>query len=63
MTRLRAGGDRSLVRFVSDPAVEAIVGTWPPGMVTTRALALGFAADRSIDAIIAAYLEDDARRP
>lgn len=55
----RAGGDADLIRWRRDPAIERIVTTWPAGMQTTRADALGFQADADIDAIIAAYLEDD----
>lgn len=57
----RAGGNPDLIRWQRDPAIERIVTTWPAGMRTTRADALGFQADADIDAIVAAYLEDDFR--
>ena len=56
----RAGGDAGLVDHRPDPAVEAIIGTWPPAMKTDHADRLGFEADPDFDAIIRAYLEDDA---
>ena len=40
----RHGGDRGLVDFVPDPAVAAIVGTWPARFDTSKAAAMGFPA-------------------
>jgi hypothetical protein len=57
---VRAGGDPSLIDYAPDPAIEAIVGTWPEGMNTVRALELGFAPDPGMDAIVAAYVSDSA---
>lgn len=58
----RAGGDVGLVKWERDEAIESIVGSWPHGMKTLRANALGFKADESIDAIISAFLEDELGR-
>lgn len=55
----RAGADGSLVSWERDEMIEAIVGSWPHGMKTARANALGFAADDSIDAIIGVFLEEE----
>ena len=55
----KAGGDMSLISWQRDEAIEAIVGSWPAGMKTTRAAKLGFAADENIDAIIGVFLEDE----
>lgn len=58
----RAGGDSTLVRFEPDARIGAIVATWPARMDTPRAQAMGFRADADLDAIVKAYLEDDAPR-
>lgn len=55
----RAGGDASLIRWEPDPAIEAIVGTWPARFETARADAMGFGRDDGVDAILRNYLEDD----
>ena len=55
----KAGGDTSLVTWQRDEVIEAIVGSWPEGMKTPRALKLGFEADETIDAIIEVFLEDE----
>jgi nucleoside-diphosphate-sugar epimerase len=41
-----------------DPAVEAIVRSWPQAMEDTRASALGLPGDESLDAIIEEFIED-----
>ncbi|PZO82436.1 MAG: NAD-dependent epimerase [Mesorhizobium amorphae] len=57
----RVGGDRAvaLIREEPDPAVWAIVRTWPERFEATRAEKLGFAADRDFDAIVRAHVEDE----
>ncbi len=57
----RSAGDAAvaLIRHAPDPAVLAIVGTWPRAFDCTRALALGFTPDRDFDEIIRIYREDD----
>jgi D-erythronate 2-dehydrogenase len=58
----RAAGPatRALVRPAPDPAVAAIVGGWPGAFTADRARGrLGFSVQPGIDAIIAAFLEDD----
>ena len=56
----RHAGSRQLgtVRWGQDKAMQAIVDGWPRAFTSSRALALGMSADESIDAIVAAYLED-----
>lgn len=49
----------ALVRDAPDPAVWAIVQTWPKRFAATRARALGFQAEADFDAVLRAYLEDD----
>ncbi len=58
---LRAvGGDAAvaLVRQVPDERVIRLVRTWPPRFDTARARAMGFVADRDVEAIVRAYVED-----
>ena len=57
---VRAGGDQSLIDYAPDTGIDAIVSTWPDGMNTLRANALGFAPDADIDAIVAAYAKNNA---
>ena len=56
----RVAGDRLLgeISVVPDPAIEAIVGSWPKAFDNTRAQALGFPAERSLDEIVAYYIAD-----
>lgn len=57
----RAAGDGAvaLIKHVPDPAIHAIVSTWPRAFDTQRALALGFAGDADLDAIVRVYQEDE----
>ncbi|WP_336488054.1 D-erythronate dehydrogenase [Methylobacterium nigriterrae] len=61
----RVAGDRAvaLIRREPDPAVRQIVETWPEAFATERALALGFRADPSFDAIVALHVEETGGRP
>ena len=60
--RAVAGDDvAARIRFERDEAVERIVGSWPAAWDTSRARALGLAADESFEAIVRAYIEDDMR--
>jgi len=56
----RVAGDAvaDRVTWEREERIENIVGTWPAAWDTGRALALGFQADSSFDAVIAAYMED-----
>lgn len=58
----RVTGDRALgsVTLAPDPAIEAIVGTWPRWSSSERARALGLPQDEDLDSIVRAYLEDHA---
>ena len=53
----RAGGDTSLVKFRHDPAIEAIVGSWPARFQTPRALALGFSPADDLDTLIRSHID------
>jgi D-erythronate 2-dehydrogenase len=52
-------GASALVKRVPDPAIAAIVGTWPPLFTPVRAAALGFAPHGSVVELIQAFIEDD----
>ena len=56
-----AGGDDSLVHFERDPAIEAIVGSWPKRFETPRALAMGFEPAEDMDAAIQSHLREAER--
>ena len=59
-----AGPDvAGLITEAADPAIAAIVAGWPQRFEATRAISLGFEADRSYDDIIRAYIEDDLGKP
>ncbi|HVH03081.1 MAG TPA: D-erythronate dehydrogenase [Amaricoccus sp.] len=57
----RAAGDEAvrLIRREPDPVIRKIVAGWATRLDASRALALGFAADASFDAIVAAHVEDE----
>lgn len=57
----RAGGAeaRARVKTEPDPRIQAIVGSWPARFATDKADRLGFSADRNMDAIVEAFIEDD----
>ncbi|ADZ69560.1 D-erythronate dehydrogenase [Polymorphum gilvum] len=59
----RVAGDEAvaLIRHEPDPAIEAIISTWPKAFDTRRALDLGFRPDASFTAIVETYLEDHAQ--
>jgi D-erythronate 2-dehydrogenase len=52
----KAGGDTSLVKFQHDPAIDAIVGSWPALFQTPRALALGFPPADDLDSLIQSHI-------
>ena len=57
----RAGGESAAkrIRWEPDPVIQKIVAGWPRGISSKRAERLGLEADRSIDEIVAAFIEDD----
>ncbi|WP_327699796.1 D-erythronate dehydrogenase [Streptomyces sp. NBC_00459] len=59
-TLRRVAGDAvaDLVTVAPDPAVEAIVGSWPVVLDNARATALGLRPDDSFESIVRAYIED-----
>ncbi|WP_371664620.1 D-erythronate dehydrogenase [Streptomyces sp. NBC_00280] len=59
-TLRRVAGDAvaDLVTVAPDPAVEAIVGSWPAVLDNARATTLGLRPDESFESIVRAYIED-----
>jgi len=59
-TLRRVAGDAvaDLVTVAPDPAVEAIVGSWPAAFDNARATALGLRPDDSFESVVRAYIED-----
>jgi nucleoside-diphosphate-sugar epimerase len=57
----RVAGDAAvaLIRHEPDAKVAAIIAGWPRSFDAARALALGFEAEPSFDAIIRAHVEDE----
>lgn len=55
-----AGEDAvSRIRREPDPAIAAIIASWPQSFNPRRAIGLGFEAERSFDEIIRVHLEDE----
>ena len=52
-------GSSALVRRIADPAIAAIVGTWPAAFTAERALALGFVPHEPFVEVVRAFIEDD----
>ncbi len=50
------------VQHKPEPRIEAIVRTWPVRFRTPRALAMGFASDPDVDAVIRDYIRDEGIR-
>jgi nucleoside-diphosphate-sugar epimerase len=57
----RAGGEQAhaRIRWQPDPEIQRIISGWPQALAVPRAEALGFAADRGIDEVVQAFIEDD----
>ncbi len=57
----RVGGDKAvaLIRRVPDPFIEGIVANWARDFDPSRAVALGFRAERDFDSIIRVHIEDE----
>ncbi len=49
------------IKWQPDPMIQKIVDGWPRKLASTRAKAMGFTTDSSIDALIEAHIEDDIR--
>jgi hypothetical protein len=47
------------IKWEPDPVIRKIVAGWPRGILAKRAERLGLEADRSVDEIVQAFIEDD----
>jgi len=56
LTRLAGPEAGALVRWDEDPAIMAIVGSWPSAFKTRRARSLGLEPEKSFDDIVYEYL-------
>ena len=52
-------GASAHVKRLEDPAVAAIVGTWPPAFEALHARTLGFATHEPLVEVVRAFVEDD----
>lgn len=59
LDRVAGPGSSALIDWTVDPAITAILQTWPARFVTARAERLGLIADRSFDDIIREYITDN----
>jgi D-erythronate 2-dehydrogenase len=57
----RVAGDRAvrLIRREPDESILRMVESWAPALEATRAVSLGFAAEKSFDEIIRVHIEDE----
>ncbi|HTZ78153.1 MAG TPA: D-erythronate dehydrogenase [Stellaceae bacterium] len=57
----RAGGEAAVqrIRWEPDPVIQKIVAGWPLAISAKRAESLGLEADRDMDEIVQAFIEDD----
>jgi len=56
LDRVAGPGSSALIDWVEDPAIAAVVRTWPARFVTPRAHRLGLTADQSFDDIVREYI-------
>ena len=63
LKRVAGAKTAARVRFKREARIEAIVKTWPARFETPRALAMGFRADDSVEAVIRDYIADEGIRP
>ncbi|GLY68984.1 D-erythronate dehydrogenase [Amycolatopsis taiwanensis] len=61
LDRVAGKGTSELIDWTDDPAVGAIVRSWPAEFRTPRAQALGLTAEKSFDDIVRDYLTDNPR--
>jgi nucleoside-diphosphate-sugar epimerase len=59
LDRVAGPGTSALIRWAEDPAIAAVVRSWPARFETARAHRLGLTADRSFDDIIREYITGD----
>lgn len=57
LDRVTGESTSDLIRWERDPAIEAIVASWPARFDTARADALGLRTEPTVDDVVRAYLE------
>ncbi len=63
MGRVAGKKSVSLVKFVPDARIQAIVETWPVRFRTELAVAMGFKADHDFESIVRDHVESEKARP
>ena len=63
LDRVAGAGTSDLIRWTNDPAIDAIVSSWPAHFRTARAHRLGLDPDHSFDDIIGEYVAVPAPQP
>ena len=58
LDRVAGAGASDLIRWGNDPAVRAIVESWPARFITARADALGLAQENTVDDIVRQFVAD-----
>ncbi|KAA0100037.1 NAD-dependent epimerase/dehydratase family protein [Mycolicibacterium sp. P1-18] len=58
LDRVAGSGTSDLIEWTDDPAVAAIVGSWPARLRTPRAEGMGLHAEATFDDIVGAYVAD-----
>lgn len=59
LRKVAGAGAVALISRVPDPAIAALVNTWPQDFAPRRATALGFSGETSFDEILAAHIADE----
>ena len=59
LSKVAGEGVAARVRFEPDPFIEKIVYGWPTRFETERAEIMGFRADRRLEDVVEAFIEDD----
>ena len=62
LDRVAGAGTSDLIEWTDDPAIAAIVGSWPARFRTPRAEGLGLHAEDAFDDIVRAYVADHGAR-
>ena len=63
LERLGGAAARARVRCELDERITRIVCTWPGAFDVSRALRLGFSADRDIDSIVRQFMAESRDEP
>src|SRR5690606_662500 len=59
MTAVAGPGPAERIRWQPDAAIRAIVASWPARFDPARGRTLGFRPDKSMEAIVRAFIEDE----